>query len=48
MTHVITLAKTWLRVNSRHTCDHWVDASIKTMKYLNGPDNGYIGPQMSP
>lgn len=24
------------------------DASIKTMKYMNGPDNGWIRPQISP
>jgi hypothetical protein len=30
------------------TRDHHVDESIKTMKYLNDPDNGCIGPQMSP
>jgi hypothetical protein len=28
-----------------YTCDHRVDASIKTMEYLNGPDNGCMGPQ---
>jgi hypothetical protein len=25
-----------------------VDASIKTIKYLKCPDNGFIGPQISP
>jgi hypothetical protein len=25
-----------------------MDASIRTIKYLNGPDNGFIGPQISP
>jgi hypothetical protein len=25
-----------------------VDASIRTMKYLNDPNNGFIGPQISP
>jgi hypothetical protein len=29
-------------------CDHLVDASIKTIKYLNGPDNDFIGLQISP
>jgi len=48
MTCVMILAKAWLRVDRRHTCDHRVDASINTMKYLNGPDNGCMGQQMSP
>jgi hypothetical protein len=25
-----------------------MDASIRIMKYLNGPDNGFIGPQIPP
>jgi hypothetical protein len=29
-------------------CDHRVDASINTMKYLNGPLIGCIRPHMSP
>jgi hypothetical protein len=41
MTCVINLANTWLRVRIRHTYDHRVAASINTMKYLNGPDNGF-------
>jgi hypothetical protein len=48
MTCIINLAKAWLRFDSRHTCDHRMDASIKTMKYMNNPDNGCIGPQISP
>ncbi|KAK9163158.1 hypothetical protein Syun_004060 [Stephania yunnanensis] len=32
-----SLANATLRVESKRTCDHLVDASIKTMKYLNGP-----------
>ena len=32
----------------RQTCDHLVDASINTIKHLNGPDGGCIGPQISP
>ncbi|KAK9121624.1 hypothetical protein Scep_002263 [Stephania cephalantha] len=32
-----SLANATLRVESKQTCDHLVDASIKTMKYLNGP-----------
>jgi hypothetical protein len=47
MTCVTNLAKAWLHVDNRHTCDHHVDASIRSMKYLNGPDNGFIGPQIS-
>jgi hypothetical protein len=42
MTYVKNLAKVVLHVDSRHTCDHHVDASIKTMKYLNDHDNGCI------
>ena len=30
----------------RQTCDHLVDASINTIKYLKGP--GCMGPQISP
>jgi len=37
-----------LRVNNKEICDHLVDASIKTMKYLNNPHDGCIGPQISP
>jgi hypothetical protein len=48
MTCTIILAKTWFRVDNRHTCDHLVDASINTMKYLNGPLIGCIGPHMLP
>jgi hypothetical protein len=43
MTCAINLAKAWLCVDSRHTCDHRIDASINTMKYLNDPHNGCIG-----
>ena len=32
----------------RQTCDHLIDTSINTIKYLNGPDGGCIGPQISP
>jgi len=35
-------------VLSKQICDDLVDASIKTMKYLNGPLGGCIGPQISP
>jgi hypothetical protein len=48
MIRVIILAKTWFRIDNRHTCDHLVDASINTMKYKHGPLIGYIGPHMSP
>jgi hypothetical protein len=41
------LAKPGLHAERRHMCDHHVDALINTMKYLNGPDNGCMGPQMS-
>jgi hypothetical protein len=29
-------------------CDHRVDASINTIKYLNGQHDGCIGPHISP
>jgi hypothetical protein len=48
MTCAIILAKVWFRVDNKHTCDHHVDVSISTMKYLNGPLIGCIGPHMSP
>jgi hypothetical protein len=48
MTCAIILAKLWFCVDNRHTCDHLVDVPINTMKYLNGPLIGYIGPHMSP
>jgi hypothetical protein len=48
MTCAIILAKAWFRVDNRHMCDHRVDASISTMKHLNGPLVGCIGPHMSP
>ena len=35
-------------VDNKVTCDNLVDASTKTMKYLNGPHGGWIGPHMSP
>jgi hypothetical protein len=44
----IILAKSWFHIYNRHTCDHLVDASINTMKYLNGPLIGCIRPHMSP
>ena len=34
-------------VESKQACDHLVDALIKTIKYLNGPHDGCIGPQIS-
>jgi hypothetical protein len=47
MTCVTNLAKTWFCVNNRQACDHLVNVSINTMKYLNGPHNGCIILQMS-
>jgi hypothetical protein len=43
----IILVKAWFRVDNRHTCDHIIDASINTIKYLNGPLIGCIIPHMS-
>ena len=34
-------------VKSRQTYDHLVDASIKTIKYLNDLEGGCIGPHIS-
>jgi hypothetical protein len=48
MTYVIILAKSWFRVDKRQTCDHRLDASINTIKYLDDPHDGCIRPQMSP
>jgi hypothetical protein len=48
MTCTIILAKAWFRVDKRHACDYRVDALINTMKYLNVPLLGCIGPHMSP
>jgi hypothetical protein len=48
MTCTIILTKAWFCVDNKHTCDHLVDALIKTIKYLNGPLVGCIGPHMSP
>jgi hypothetical protein len=48
MTCATVLENAWFRVDNRHTCGHQLDASINTMKYLNVPHNGCIGPQMSP
>jgi hypothetical protein len=48
MAYAIILANAWFCVDNRHMCDHLVDASINTMKYLNGPFIGCIGPHMSP
>jgi hypothetical protein len=36
----MNFAKAWFRVDSRHTWLHLVEASIRTMKYLKGPDRG--------
>jgi hypothetical protein len=47
MTCPIILAKAWFRIDNKHTCDHLVDVSINTMKYLNGPLVGCIGSHMS-
>jgi hypothetical protein len=48
MTCAIILAKVWFLVDNRHACDHIIDASINTMKYMNGPLIGCIEPHMSP
>jgi hypothetical protein len=48
VTCAIILTKAWFHVYNRHTCDHLVDVSINTMKYLNDPLIGCIGLHMSP
>lgn len=40
-------SKSTFLIESRETFDHIVYASIKTIKYLNGPKGGCIGPQIS-
>jgi hypothetical protein len=47
MTCAIILAKAWFCVDNRHTCDHLIDVSINTIKYLNDPLIGCIEPHMS-
>ena len=42
-----SLANATFLVANKHTCDQRVDASINTIKYLNGPHGGVIGPHMS-
>ena len=34
--------------DNRQTCDHLVDASMRTIKYRNVPQGGCIGPHISP
>uniref|UniRef100_A0A0D3AZS0 Uncharacterized protein n=1 Tax=Brassica oleracea var. oleracea TaxID=109376 RepID=A0A0D3AZS0_BRAOL len=33
--------------DNRQTCDHLVDASMRTIKYRNVPQGGCIGPHIS-
>jgi hypothetical protein len=47
MTCAIILANAWFHVDNRHTCGHRIDASINSIKYLNGPLIVWIGPHMS-
>src|SRR5690606_21428151 len=42
------LANAMFLDDKRHTCDHLVEASTRTIKYRNVPHGGCIGPQMSP
>jgi hypothetical protein len=48
MIGTIILANAWFCVDNRHMCNHQVDVSINTTKYLNGPLISCIGPHMSP
>jgi len=38
---------TWLWVDNKQMCDHLVNASIKTMKYINDSHGKCIGPKIS-
>jgi len=38
------LVNATLQVNNKHTCDHFIEASIKTITYLNGLHGGWMGP----
>jgi hypothetical protein len=40
ITCAISFEKAWFLVDNRSTWLHLVDASISTIKYLNGPDRG--------
>ena len=42
------IANAELQVDNKHTCDHLVDASIKTIKYLNGPHDGCMSLHILP
>ena len=46
--YVSNLANAKLRVDNKHTCDNLVDASIKTIKYLNSLHDGCMSPHISP
>jgi hypothetical protein len=37
-----------LQVDNKNTCDHLIDASTKTINYLNGPHGEWMDPQISP
>ena len=39
-----SLGNAAFRVDNKQTCDHLVEASTSTMKYLYGPQAGWIGP----
>jgi hypothetical protein len=36
----INFAKAWFLVDNRQTLEHFEEASMSTMKYLNGPERG--------
>ena len=44
----ISFTKAWFLVDNKHTCDHSEEASMSTIKYINDPYRGCIGPQKSP
>ena len=44
---VINLANAIFRLESKQTCDHLLDASINTIKYLKGLHGGWISSHIS-
>jgi hypothetical protein len=44
----MSLVNATFLIEGRQICDNLIDASINTIKYLNGSPGGCIGPQKSP
>lgn len=45
---VSSIAKATLWVERKQTCDHPMETYIKTIKYWNSPQGGWMGPHISP